>query len=118
MFALGFVLDPEEFKETVRRPKEIGLGLATQFTVMPLLGFLAATFGGLGREIALGFVIVGHQQIEMLAPYRSESGIEKFHGRPVVKRISIMLMNHALSIVPNTIKNIMINTSNIIAMYL
>lgn len=59
MFALGFVLDPEEFKETVRRPKEIGLGLATQFTVMPLLGFLAATFGGLGNEIALGFVIVG-----------------------------------------------------------
>lgn len=59
MLALGLVLDPAEFVETLRRPREIALGLATQFTVMPLLGFLAAWWSGLEPGIALGFVIVG-----------------------------------------------------------
>ncbi len=59
MLALGLVLDPKEFVETLRRPREIGLGLATQFTVMPLLGFLAAYWSGLDPRLALGFVIVG-----------------------------------------------------------
>jgi BASS family bile acid:Na+ symporter len=59
MLALGLVLEPREFVDTLRRPREIGLGLATQFTVMPLLGFLAAYWSGLYPRIALGFVIVG-----------------------------------------------------------
>ncbi len=59
MLALGLVLDPGEFADTLRRPREIALGLATQFTVMPLLGFLAAYWSGLDPRIALGFVIVG-----------------------------------------------------------
>jgi BASS family bile acid:Na+ symporter len=59
MLALGLVLEPREFVDTLRRPREIGLGLATQFTVMPLLGFLAAYWSGLDPRIALGFVIVG-----------------------------------------------------------
>jgi len=59
MFALGIVLQPIELKQTLREPKAIGLGVLTQYTVMPLLGFAAATFGGLSPELALGFVIVG-----------------------------------------------------------
>lgn len=59
MFALGIVLQPAELKETVRHPGQIGLGVLTQYTVMPLLGFAAALLGNLPPELALGFVIVG-----------------------------------------------------------
>jgi BASS family bile acid:Na+ symporter len=58
MFALGIVLKPGEFVEVLRRPRAILLGLGTQFTVMPLLGFSAAYAGGLEPAVALGFVIV------------------------------------------------------------
>jgi len=59
MFALGTVLDPAELRETLRQPGRIGLGVATQYTVMPLLAFAAAVLGGLPPELALGLVIVG-----------------------------------------------------------
>jgi predicted Na+-dependent transporter len=42
MFAMGIVLDVGELRETLRKPARIGLGVMTQFTVMPLLGFMAA----------------------------------------------------------------------------
>lgn len=58
MLAVGIVLEPAELRETLRRPGQIGLGLATQFTVMPLLGLLAALLAPLPQEIALGFIIV------------------------------------------------------------
>lgn len=59
MFAVGVVLDPAELAETGRRPLQVGLGLFTQFSVMPLLGFAAAMLAPLPPEIALGFIIVG-----------------------------------------------------------
>lgn len=59
MFALGVVLQPEELRETLREPKAIALGVVTQYTVMPLLGFAAAYFSGLRESLALGFIIVG-----------------------------------------------------------
>lgn len=59
MFSLGVVLDPNELKQVVRhQPKQIGLGLITQYTVMPLLGAMAAYSSGLPNEIALGLIIV------------------------------------------------------------
>lgn len=59
MFSLGVVLEPQEFIATLKRPRQIALGLVTQFSVMPLFGFLAAYYGGLSPSTALGFVIVG-----------------------------------------------------------
>jgi len=59
MFALGVVLDPADMQATLGRPRAIFAGVATQYTVMPLLGFAAAWFGGLPPALALGFVIVG-----------------------------------------------------------
>jgi len=59
MFALGIVLKPEELKETLGRPANIAKGVATQYTLMPLLGFAAASLSGLPEALALGFVIVG-----------------------------------------------------------
>jgi len=58
MFSLGIVLDPDELKQVRRQPKQISLGLFTQFTVMPLLGAIAAYSSGLPNEIALGLIIV------------------------------------------------------------
>ena len=58
MLAVGVVLEPAELSETVQRPGQIGLGLMTQFAVMPLLGFTAAMVAPLPPEIALGFIIV------------------------------------------------------------
>lgn len=62
MFALGLVLHPQEAKAAMQSPARIILGVATQFSVMPLLGFAAASFTtsmGLSPALALGFVIVG-----------------------------------------------------------
>jgi BASS family bile acid:Na+ symporter len=58
MFALGLVLQPEELRVTLRRPGQIGLGVLTQYTVMPLLGFAVAMLGGLDPAVAIGFIIV------------------------------------------------------------
>lgn len=62
MFALGVVLKPEEARSAIARPASIALGVATQFWVMPMLGFAAAmiaTWGGASPAMALGFIIVG-----------------------------------------------------------
>ncbi|MCK5640280.1 MAG: bile acid:sodium symporter family protein [Gammaproteobacteria bacterium] len=59
MFALGIVLKPADLNETLKRPKAIGLGVLTQFSIMPLLGFAAAWFSDLPPALALGFIIVG-----------------------------------------------------------
>jgi bile acid:Na+ symporter, BASS family len=58
MFSLGIVLDPYELKQVRHQPKQISLGLLTQFTVMPFLGAIAAYSSGLPNEIALGLIIV------------------------------------------------------------
>ncbi len=58
MLALGLVLQPEDLNATLARPGRIAAGVATQFTVMPLLGFAIAYFGGLSPALALGFVVV------------------------------------------------------------
>jgi len=62
MFALGVVLHPEEARETLTRPGRILQGVACQYTIMPLLGFAAASFAvyqGFTPQLALGFIIVG-----------------------------------------------------------
>jgi BASS family bile acid:Na+ symporter len=58
MFAMGIVLDAVEVRETLRRPGRIGLGVLTQYLVMPALGFTAAILIPASPEIALGFIIV------------------------------------------------------------
>jgi len=62
MFALGVVLKPEDARSAIARPGSIAVGVATQFWVMPMLGFCAAmiaTWGGAPPAMALGFIIVG-----------------------------------------------------------
>ncbi|OIO71916.1 MAG: bile acid:sodium symporter [Zetaproteobacteria bacterium CG_4_9_14_3_um_filter_49_83] len=62
MFALGLVMKPEEAKAALSRPATILIGVVTQFTVMPALGFAAAMISvwqGASSAVALGFIIVG-----------------------------------------------------------
>ncbi|ATX80647.1 bile acid:Na+ symporter, BASS family [Mariprofundus aestuarium] len=62
MFALGLVLKPEEARAALARPASIALGVSTQFLIMPVLGFTAATIAvwqGATPAMALGFIIVG-----------------------------------------------------------
>ncbi|MDH5229256.1 MAG: bile acid:sodium symporter family protein [Gammaproteobacteria bacterium] len=59
MFALGLVLESDDLKATLKQPLPIIYGLATQYTVMPLLAFAAAMLSNLPPEIALGLIIVG-----------------------------------------------------------
>ncbi len=58
MFALGVVLQPTDLRETLTRPKAIGLGVLAQYSIMPALGFVAAILSGLPPALALGFIIV------------------------------------------------------------
>ncbi|MGD2055898.1 MAG: bile acid:sodium symporter family protein [Gammaproteobacteria bacterium] len=58
MFALGVVLDTAELEETIRCPGRIVLGVFTQYTVMPVLGFTVAVLSPLPPAVALGFIIV------------------------------------------------------------
>jgi BASS family bile acid:Na+ symporter len=59
MLALGIVLEPEDLKRTLEHPHRVLLGVLTQYTVMPLLGYGVALVSGFPPELALGFVIVG-----------------------------------------------------------
>ncbi|HIB84562.1 MAG TPA: bile acid:sodium symporter family protein [Chromatiales bacterium] len=59
MFALGLVLEPPELSDTLKHPSQIGLGVLTQYSVMPVLSFACAWYSDLSPELALGIIIVG-----------------------------------------------------------
>lgn len=62
MFAVGLVLPIEEAKSALKSPKSIGIGVVSQYTVMPLLGFVSAwvlTVLDYPPALAVGFIIVG-----------------------------------------------------------
>lgn len=59
MFALGVVLEPKELNDTLKHPKRIGLGVLTQFLLMPTMAFILVKLANLPPALALGFIIVG-----------------------------------------------------------
>ena len=59
MFGMGLTLAPADFVEVVRRPREVALGVAAQFTVMPLLAFALTRIVPMSPEVAAGVVLVG-----------------------------------------------------------
>ena len=62
MLALGLVLNPDEARDALTKPLRIFCGVCTQYSIMPLLGFAAAsmaTLQGATPAMALGFIIVG-----------------------------------------------------------
>ena len=59
MFAMGTTLSLGDFTRVFKMPTGVLIGLACQFTIMPLIGFALAHSFGLPVEIAAGLVLVG-----------------------------------------------------------
>lgn len=59
MFGMGVTLTISDFKRVLLRPKDVGVGVVTQYGIMPLLGFALAKLFGLDPILAAGVVLVG-----------------------------------------------------------
>lgn len=59
MFGMGLTLKLEDFKVVFSRPKDVIIGCAAQFTIMPLLAFLLTKIFNLPVELAVGVILVG-----------------------------------------------------------
>ena len=59
MFGMGMTLRPEDFREIFRRPRDVLIGVAAQFAIMPLIAFALATIFRLPPELAAGVILVG-----------------------------------------------------------
>lgn len=59
MFGMGSQMSFRDFEGVVKMPKGVLIGLACQFTIMPIIGFTIATTFGFPPEIAAGIILVG-----------------------------------------------------------
>ncbi len=59
MFGMGTTLSWQDFSRVLLRPKAVVLGMAMQFTIMPLLGLTLATAFQFPTEIATGVILIG-----------------------------------------------------------
>ncbi len=59
MFGMGLALQPSDFARVFARPRDVAIGAAAQFTIMPALAFLVSKAFGLPTDLALGMVLVG-----------------------------------------------------------
>ena len=59
MFGMGLTLRLEDFKLVFTRPKDIFIGCAAQFIIMPALAFLLSKIFGLEAALMAGVVLVG-----------------------------------------------------------
>ena len=59
MFGMGMTLSVDDFKEVIKQPKNVILGVIGQFTIMPLLAFGLAVAFRLPPEVAAGVILVG-----------------------------------------------------------
>ena len=59
MFGMGMTLSVDDFKEVLKQPKKVAIGVLAQFTIMPLLAFGLAIAFRLPPEVAAGVILVG-----------------------------------------------------------
>ena len=59
MFGMGSQMSFRDFAGVIKMPKGVLLGLACQFTIMPIIGFTIATTFGFPPEVAAGIILVG-----------------------------------------------------------
>ncbi|MDZ4698928.1 MAG: bile acid:sodium symporter family protein [Rhodothermales bacterium] len=59
MFGMGTSMSLGDFAGVVRMPRAVFIGLACQFTIMPLVGVALARGLGFAPEIAAGIVLIG-----------------------------------------------------------
>ncbi len=59
MFGMGTTMTIKDFREVLKAPKSVFIGLICQFTIMPVLGFTLANIFDFPAEIAAGIILVG-----------------------------------------------------------
>ena len=59
MFGMGTAMSLNDFAGVVKMPKGVLVGVISQFTIMPFVGFGLATALGVAPEIAAGIVLIG-----------------------------------------------------------
>lgn len=59
MFGMGLTISVDDFREVVKRPFEVGIGVISQFVIMPLLAVLLTTVIPMSPEVAAGVILVG-----------------------------------------------------------
>ncbi len=59
MFGMGTGMSLKDFAGVVKSPKGVFIGVASQFIIMPVLGFSLANLSGLPPEIAAGIILIG-----------------------------------------------------------
>lgn len=59
MLGMGMTLRPENFKDILKRPRVIILGVSLQFLLMPLIAFVVGNLLGLPNTLLVGMVLVG-----------------------------------------------------------
>ncbi|MBX7244245.1 MAG: bile acid:sodium symporter family protein [Candidatus Sumerlaeaceae bacterium] len=92
MFGMGMTLTAEDFRRVARTPLAVGVGIAGQFVIMPLAGFLIAKALNLPWEIAVGVVLVG------VCPSGTASNVVTYlAGADVALSVSVTAINTMLS---------------------
>ncbi len=59
MFGMGTQMSGRDFLGVVKMPKAVIIGIACQFTIMPLVGFTLAKTMGFPPEIGAGIILIG-----------------------------------------------------------
>jgi BASS family bile acid:Na+ symporter len=59
MFGMGLTISLDDFKEVAKRPFEVGIGVISQFLIMPLLAVLLTAIIPMAPEVAAGVILVG-----------------------------------------------------------
>ncbi len=59
MFVMGLTTKKEDFKVVFTRPKDVFIGVLTQYTVMPLVAYLLSSLLNLPAPLAVGLVLLG-----------------------------------------------------------
>jgi BASS family bile acid:Na+ symporter len=59
MFGMGTSLRIQDFIGVVKTPKAVIIGVLSQFTIMPIIGFSLASISNFPPEIAAGIVLIG-----------------------------------------------------------
>ena len=59
MFGMGLTISIDDSREVVKRPMEVGIGVVSQFLIMPLLAVLLTRIIPMSPEVAAGVILVG-----------------------------------------------------------
>lgn len=59
MFGMGLTLHLDDYTEVAKRPFEVGVGVVSQFLIMPLLAILLTAIIPMPSEVAAGVILVG-----------------------------------------------------------